>query len=125
MIVMNNEEVSWSYKKIAIGVIVVGILALIVYSQRDHIASYKTPQKEVAGIETTRQKQSSETKVTIPKVDLQEKITDITEQISKLDVGEVAASSPQVQKVLKDMESLKDVPRSQAKDACMSICRSL
>lgn len=123
---METETSSWDYKKILLGLCMLGVIGWIGYQNRAFILSYNMqPTKEVAGVETVKQRQSDETKVTLPQLDLQEKITDIAQQVSNLDVKEVTASSPQVQKVLKDMESLKDLPRSQAKDACTRICSGL
>lgn len=121
-----EESRSWDYKKIMLGVIVLGIIAVVGYSQWELILSYNTmPTKDVAGIETTQHIKNNQSRVTDPKIDLQEKIAEIAEEVSKLDVAEVTASSPQVQKVLKDMEALKNLPKNEAKDACMNICKSL
>lgn len=124
---MGNEEEApqWSIPRIIIGVIVISVVGWLVYENRSLIASINsTPSREVAGTHIEA-KVTPAQKVAIPRFDLQEKIADITSQINNLDVKEVAQSSPQVQKVLKDMESLKDLPKSQAKDACMKICGGL
>ncbi|MBP9719034.1 MAG: hypothetical protein KBD46_01060 [Candidatus Levybacteria bacterium] len=119
------EESQWSKKKIAIGVIILGLVLFVGYQNRERILSYnKQPIRAVAGVETVVKQESNKT-VVLPSFDIQEKIETITQQVSNLDVSEVAASSPQIQKVLKDMESLKNIPQDQAKDACLNICRSL
>lgn len=119
-----SESKSWNYQNIVASILFLLALGGIGYWQRDLILSYNTmPTKEVAGSHIRQN--NDETKVAVPKIDLQEKITAIADQVSKLDVKEVTASSPQVQKVLKDMEALKDLPKNEAKNACMSICSSL
>lgn len=117
IIVMEQEQVSWDYKKIVVGVLVLGILGWVGYQMTQ-------PAQKVAGVQTVKPERT-QMKVAAPQIDIQRKITDITEQISQLDMQEVAASSPQVQKVLKDMEGLKDLPKNEAKNACMQICSSL
>lgn len=117
IIVMEQEQVSWDYRKIALGLLILGIIGWLGYQMTK-------PTEKVAGAKTVKQERT-QTKVAAPQIDIQRKITDITEQISQLDMQEVAASSPQVQKVLKDMEGLKDLPKNEAKNACMQICSSL
>lgn len=121
-----EEEVpQWSIPKIIIGVIVISVVGWYVYQNQSLIASMTgSSSRDVAGAKIEAKVTPSQ-KVAIPKFDIQEKIADITSQINNLDVQEVAQSSPQVQKVLKDMESLKDLPKSQAKEACMKICGGL
>jgi len=116
-----QESNTLDYRKIVMGIIVLGIVAAVVYSQKDLIQHYNAMNtKEVAGVTIKQQEQSTQTKVAAPSIDLQKKIIDIADQVSNLDVKEVTASSPQVQKVLKDMEALKNLPKNEAKNACMS-----
>jgi hypothetical protein len=126
---MTNEEEQaqqkWSIPKILTGIVILGVLGWFVYQNRSYILSINdTPTKSVAGAQTS-QKQEDNKRVAIPQFDLQQKVQEISQEVGNLDVKEVAASSPQVQKVLKDMQSLKDLPASQAKDACMKICSGL
>jgi hypothetical protein len=85
----------------------------------------KKPVQEVAGSSTKNDQSTDTQKKSMPNFDIQQKITEITTQVSNLNAVEVAASSPQIQKVLKDMEGLKSLPQNQAKDACIKICSSL
>jgi hypothetical protein len=120
----NEEEASWSLPKILAGIAFLGIVGWFVYQNKSLILSYNNePTKDVAGVQTQRVENNAN--VSVPHIDLQEKINEITQQVSNLDIKDVASSSPQVQKVLHDMESLKDLPKSQAKDACMKICSGL
>ncbi len=52
-------------------------------------------------------------------------IREIKNNITNLDPKEVASSSPQVQKVLRDMQQLQDLPANQAREACTKICSGL
>lgn len=53
------------------------------------------------------------------------KIEELKKNIEGLDPVEVASSSPQIQKVLKDMEGLKDLPSNEAKSMCMKLCSEI
>ncbi len=52
-------------------------------------------------------------------------IENLQNQATDLDIEEVATSSPQVQKILNDLKSLKDVPKNQIKNTCEQICSGL
>ena len=116
----------WDIKKVVIAVVFLAILGWFGYQNRNlFLQTY--PEKDSSSVAGTQTSASLEAKdqVTIPHIDLEKKIGDITDQVTHLDVKEVATLSPQIQKVLKDMESLKNIPRSQAHDACIKICSSL
>ncbi len=53
------------------------------------------------------------------------KIEELKRNIEGLDPVEIASSSPQIQKVLKDMEGLKDLPSNEAKSMCMKLCSEI
>ncbi len=56
--------------------------------------------------------------------DAQQKLNEIKQQITSLNVGDIASSSPQVQKVINDLKSLQQYPKDQAKQMCENICKS-
>ncbi|MCL5020002.1 MAG: hypothetical protein M1426_06020 [Patescibacteria group bacterium] len=56
---------------------------------------------------------------------LQNQVNTIQQEISNLNLAEIASSSPQVQKVINDMKTLQNLPRDQAKSACQQICNGL
>lgn len=56
---------------------------------------------------------------------VQNSVLNIKQEIEKINVSEIATSSPQVQKVLNDIKDLPSVPGQQAKDMCVKICNSL
>lgn len=55
---------------------------------------------------------------------IKEKINNIKQEVTGLDVMEIASSSPQVQKILRDIKSLEQYPVNQARDMCKKICES-
>ena len=129
------EEV-WDKKKILItsillGLLIVGGLAARVYvlgKNREPVAP-KENVREVEGASTTLDKKSTPT----PKVPLQQKIRNevqkqvetIRDEVLALDPGEVASSSPQVQKILRDLGALEQYPKTQAKEICENICKNI
>lgn len=55
---------------------------------------------------------------------VQQKLDSIKKQIANLSPQDVASSSPQVQKVLNDIQSLEQYPKNQAREVCQKICSS-
>lgn len=53
------------------------------------------------------------------------KIDEIKKNINNLDVNEVASSSPQIQKVLNDIQSIKNLPANEAKQTCLKLCSGI
>jgi len=137
-----DEEVVWDKKKIIFGVVSAFVLLGVgIYFLKPYIFSqqntapqvYKKPEKvgEVAGVNTGKninQKNESESAPTtgsfsIPSAgDVQAKIATIQQQITHLDAGQIASSSPQVQKIIQDIQNLQEYPKNQAKEMCQQIC---
>lgn len=115
------QDEEWDKKKIAAAL--VALLALLgtgAYYANMHIFKQSTPtvasiKKDVAGAETN-------IKFSLPKEELQNKLEDIKDQVTNINVLEIASSSPQIQKVLNDIKALESYPRNQAKEMCKKIC---
>jgi hypothetical protein len=56
---------------------------------------------------------------------VREKVLGIQDDVKSLDVTEVATSTPQIQKIIKDIQSIQDLPASKAKEACQKVCDGL
>lgn len=52
-------------------------------------------------------------------------INEIRKNIEELSAEEVATTSPQIQKVLQDIQGIKDLPTNQARDMCLKICSGI
>ncbi len=52
-------------------------------------------------------------------------VSEIKKNIENLNAAEVATSSPQVQKVLKDIQGIKDLPTNQAREMCFKLCSGI
>lgn len=119
-----KKEEEWDIKKILITLffLIVGILALIevkkmilpntklLPSSKDVIVQVKKPDVK-------------------PPVNVQSavdsKIDQIKNNVNGLNTQEVATSSPQIQKVLRDIQGIKDLPADKAKEQCTKICSGL
>lgn len=53
------------------------------------------------------------------------KIEEIKKNVSNLNAEDVATSSPQIQKVLHDIQGIKNLPADQAKQTCYKICSGI
>lgn len=139
-----TEQV-WDKKKIIIFFIVILTLVgfLIFFKNKVLSSNLKIPflgldknSKSVEGTSTTNdQNQSiadsldndSSLPITSAKklqTEVYERVENIKKEISSLSFTEVASSSPQVQKILKDIQNLENLPKNQAKEACQKICSS-
>lgn len=81
--------------------------------------------KSVKGISVQKQENKSLPSASNIPNSLQQKLDYIKQEVSKLDIKDIASSSPQVQKLIKDLNSLKEYPSNQAKEICEKICSSL
>lgn len=53
------------------------------------------------------------------------RVEDIKKNIENLNAEEVASSSPQIQKVLQDIQGIRNLPSNQAKEMCIKICSGI
>jgi hypothetical protein len=80
-------------------------------------------KKSVKG--TSTQKNSNVPSASSLETELKKKLDTIKQEVSKLDIADIASSSPQVQKLINDLNALKDYPSNQIKDVCEKICSGL
>lgn len=131
-------EEKWDKKKIILGAITIAFLLYGGYyaksmyldptgnndlSEKTKVAGAQTQADEEAKLESTGIGSSN---FSLPSTrDVQQQLEKLTTQVNKISVTEIASSSPQIQKVIKDLQSLENLPRSQAKQACEQICSNL
>ncbi|MCL5438406.1 MAG: hypothetical protein M1268_00270 [Patescibacteria group bacterium] len=140
----NAFQEKWDKKKITVGLIGISLLiGLIGYGLKTNFFSSGfskmiRPNKEVAGISSSSDSSnnqnndnsgSKQQSLSVPVNEVrsvaEQQINTIREEVNKIDVVEIASSSPQVQKVLNDLKTLGNYPKDQAKDYCQKICNSL
>lgn len=136
----------WDKKKIALAVLLLFLFVGSAYAAKKYILgdSLNTVQKpvvrsggEVAGVSSTstesESKNSTENKKQPPfsfssssvQDVVSEKFSAIKNQVSSLTVDEIASASPQVKKILNDLKALQEYPKTQAKEFCENMCKSL
>ena len=120
-------EETWNKKRIFIAILaLIVILCFSIFSYKRMVLDNNQafPKKSiqelsVKGVSSQAEKQA----VNITK-DFESKLTDIKKEVGKIDIVEIASSSPQVQKVINDLKALQNYPKDQAKDMCEKICNS-
>lgn len=130
-------EEEWDKKKILITSIllvslVVGGVAARVYVLEKNKNVQQNPANKVRGVEGANISLDKKETPT-PEVPFQQKIRsevknqidNIRGEIVNLDPAEVATSSPQVQKILRDLGALEQYPKSQAHNLCENICKQI
>ena len=110
-----NKE-TWNKKRVFFGIF---LLALLIigggYLFRDKI--FPRQLKSVEGASTSRVDTAANVQEAV-----REKIDNLKQEVSGLNLMEVASSSPQVQKILNDIKALQQYPENQIKDLCRKIC---
>lgn len=125
---LKNEE-TWNKKRIFIAIFL--IIALIIggYLMKTKVFGNRSLSpfdilKSVKGISNARKDDKTQEKslsVNAKKA-LQDKINSLKQEVSGLNILEIASSSSQVQKILRDIKSLEQYPETQAKEICRKIC---
>jgi hypothetical protein len=121
------EEVSngqsWNKKKIIIAFFLLAILIIGGYFLKTRILGESSPQvkESVKGATIEEITSKPEPKVNVQEI-VREKINNIRQEVSGLNILEVASSSPQVQKILNDIKSLEQYPANQIKEICKKVC---
>lgn len=129
-------EEEWDKKKILITSVLLGALIVggigakvFVLGENKQKTSPKQNVKEVEGVSTTLNKNNNPTpSVPFPQKvrnEVQSQVENIRQEILNLDPVQVASSSPQVQKILRDLGALEQYPKSQAKEVCENICKQI
>ncbi len=117
-----EEEIIWDKKKIfvtaviAIFTIVIGLyLKSYLIDDQKYSKVSQTPKEQVKGVNTADLSNNI-------RQGIEGTINNLKTQAQSLDVAEIATSSPQVQKLINDLKSLQDLPKSQLKSTCEKIC---
>ena len=121
-----EDDLVWDKKRILIGT---GIILLLIIGAGE-IKSRFFPETNILGESTTKKTSELEKpRVNSPDIDLQSQLStsieNIKESVSSIDPEEVASSSPQIQKVLRDIQGIRNLPTDKARQACYSICSGL
>lgn len=124
--IIEEDDREWDKRKILVALILIGFILIIGFEAR---GIFTNSDSEVLGRSEFNRSEIEKPKVKSPQVDIENQvestILDIKESINSLDANEVATSSPQIQKVLKDIQGIKDLPSNQAKEMCLKLCSGI
>lgn len=133
-------EESWNKKRIFLFLFVITILLAGAFGIKNFVLGSNSLPKEssiisalqsIKGAATQEELNAQAKKINPPAVNLpvqkiiQDKLGAIQQEVSNLNVTDIASSSPQVKKIIEDLQSLQDYPKNQAKDVCTKICSGL
>ncbi len=129
-------EEKWNKKRVVIGLVTLALLivglvslkVLVLDKNQTNTGSVADNPGSVKGARTSSiSPAQNNPEVSAPDLNstLQNQVNTIQQEISNLNLAEIASSSPQVQKVINDMKTLQNLPRDQAKSACQQICNGL
>jgi uncharacterized membrane protein YhiD involved in acid resistance len=107
-----------------------GILAIVfiiviffgiryVTNTNDQVKGAKTDAEKEKHLELEEQKAKKNVKENVDK-----RLEKIKEDIDNLNAVDVTTQSPQVKKIIEDLQSLQNLPKDQAKNFCEQVCRS-
>jgi len=124
------EEV-WDLRKVVAGVIILlvliasGVVGLRLYLHQSIAPSSFIPKFSAVKGENTGPTSAPIT-ISLPSAqDVQQQIQNVQQQVTHLNVADIASTSPQVQDILKQIENIPAGPENQVKDACVRLCNNL
>ncbi len=121
-----DDGLEWDKKRIVL-TLFFGLVAILIAWE---LKKMLLPNTNILGESTVKTASEIEKPdIETPDVDLESRvgsrISDIKESIVNLDPEEVASSSPQIQKVLKDIQGIRDLPAEEARNTCHKICSGI
>lgn len=111
-------EETWNKKRVGIAIAVfLLVISGLIYFSKQNLSSKISSHPQEAKVLSASDRNIENT--------ISDQIDSIKKAALNIDVGEIASSSPQIQKLIQDLKSLQDYPRNQVKDTCFSICKGL
>ncbi|MEK9175962.1 MAG: hypothetical protein AAB520_00805 [Patescibacteria group bacterium] len=120
------EEFQWDRKRILIAIFLLVAGLIVAFELKGTFIKNKASLGDAIRNKPVEVKRPE---IKSPNIDISSKvdakIEDIKNNVGGLDPAEVATSSPQIQKVLRDIQEIKNLPVDQAKQTCMKICSGI
>lgn len=117
-----EEEYEWDKKRIAVFLIIFTVIVLAGLELKRTFF----PNMSILGVSVKRSVEKPS--IEPPHLNLSQvssTIEDVKKNVQSLDAAEIASSSPQIQKVLRDIQGIKDLPANQAKEMCLKVCSGI
>ncbi len=125
----------WDFRKIAVGVVIVALLIgggiigkRILFHESLDPQSFIPPLPSVKSLTSVlgNNDNNPHVKIRLPSsADIQNQVQNIQQEVTHLNVNEIATASPQVRQVLKQLQDLPAGPAGQVKEACIRLCSQL
>ena len=131
---MQEEEKieTWNKKRIIVSFALIILLAVGAFFLKGYILSSSlfnsgVATKDVKGASTVDESaidNSNTDSQPLPDVQkiVQEKLDTVKQELTNINVLDVASSSPQFQKIINDIQALQQYPHDQLKNVCKMIC---
>lgn len=127
-------EEPWNKKRIIIGLfflftVVAGLTAFkVLVLDKNQNSPQSLVNKTITAVEgasTNANTSSNDNTISGLKTNIQDQLNTIKQEAANINLTDIATSSPQVQKVIDDIKSIQNLPRSQAKSFCEQVCSGL
>jgi len=119
-----QEVSSWNKKRIFAAVFLMILLVVGGYLFKTRVLDTNLSlqdKKSVKGISSKGEKRKEDLGMEIQGA-VKEKINSLKQEVSSLNIVEIASSSPQIQKIINDIKALEQYPVNQVKEVCKKIC---
>lgn len=120
---------SWNKKRIFTVFFLITVLAVGAYFFKTRFLDQNLSPKEVKSVKGISLEEENRDSDENADIDVQktvkEKINSLQQEIFGLNIAEIASSSPQVQKIIKDMQALQQYPANQIKEACREVYKKV
>lgn len=117
-----EEEYEWDKRKIAVFLLIFSVVILAGLE----LKRVFFPNTNILGASVKRSVEKPS--IEPPRLNLSQvssAIEDVKKNVQSLDAAEIASSSPQIQKVLRDIQGIKDLPANQAREMCLKVCSGI
>jgi len=103
--------------------VLIGIGVLFLFS------TLSDSDPKVQGVKTTREQEQMTKEASVAASAIrgrfEDRLESIKEQVLGLTDEDIVANSPQVEKIIEDLQSLQKLPQKQVKQTCEAICEAL
>ena len=120
-----SEDIIWDKKKIFVTVVIAILIIAIGFQLKSYLIADQNSSKVSEKLKKQVKSINTSDLSNNIREGIEESFNNLKTQAQSLDVAEIATSSPQVQKIINDLKTLQDLPKSQLKSTCERICSGL
>ena len=120
-----SDDIIWDKKKIFVTVVIAILIIAIGFQLKSYLIAGQNSSKVSEKLKKQVKSINTSDLSNNIREGIEENFNNLKNQAQSLDVAEIATSSPQVQKIINDLKTLQDLPKSQLKSTCERICSGL